>query len=218
MTAAALQIPGLSEVAKTGALLAMMIVHNLLYPLTGAEGAGPALYYALSAFMFVFGVWVLTAERGWKIAALVVGLAVFVAGIICPLALSPTASLAVYLTSLAHHAIILVVQARYTFARREVLTEVILAATSLYLIIGSMFAAIYGMVLWLDPGGIQAANGAEVQWQQLLYDNHTTLTTVGYGDILPISFHAQSFAAFEAMTGTLYTGRWPRSPTSAWAC
>ena len=50
-----------------------------------------------------------------------------------------------------------------------------------------------------------AGTGAEVQWQQLLYDSYVTLTTLGYGDILPVSFYAQAFAAFEAITGTLYT-------------
>ncbi len=205
MTAAARPLPGLSEVAKTGGLLAAIILHNLIYPLSGGGGAGPAVFYALYASMFVAGVWALTNEPGWRMAALLTGVAVFAAGLVNSYATSRGATLAVYLTSIAYHAVIIVVLARYTFARREVMTEVILAATSLYLIIGSVFAAIYGLILWLEPGAIIASTGAEVQWQQLLYYSYVTLTTLGYGDILPVSFYAQAFAAFEAITGTLYT-------------
>ena len=85
------------------------------------------------------------------------------------------------------------------------LTEVLLAATSLYLILGSVFAAVFGVILWLEPGAFVASSGAEVQWQQLLYYSFVTLTTLGYGDIVPVGHYAQAFAAFQAIIGTLYT-------------
>ena len=81
----------------------------------------------------------------------------------------------------------------------------ILAATSLYLVLGSAFAAVFGLLLWLEPGAFVASSGADVEWQQLLYYSYVTLTTLGYGDIVPVGFHAQAFAAFEAIIGTLYT-------------
>lgn len=71
--------------------------------------------------------------------------------------------------------------------------------------LGSIFAAVFGLVLWLEPGAFIASSGAEVQWQQLLYYSYVTLTTLGYGDIVPVGFYAQAFAAFEAIIGTLYT-------------
>ena len=98
--------------------------------------------------------------------------------------------------------------ARYTFAAREVFTDVILAATSLYLIIGSLFAAIFALVEALAPGSFASASGAVLDWQQLLYFfSYVTLTSLGYGDILPTGFHAQAFAAFEAIgvVGAGYT-------------
>ena len=196
---------GLGEVTKTGALLAAIILHNLIYPLSGSGGIGPTVFYAFYAAIFVFGVWALSDETGWRLAATLSGIAVFAAGMVNSYATSRGATMAVYLTSIAYHIVMIVVLARYTFARREVMTEVVLAATSLYLVIGSVFAAIYGVILWLEPGAIIASTGAEVQWQQLLYYSYVTLTTLGYGDILPVSFYAQAFAAFEAITGTLYT-------------
>ena len=50
-----------------------------------------------------------------------------------------------------------------------------------------------------------SVSDAPLGWQQLLYFSYITLTSVGYGDILPTGFHAQAFAAFEAIVGVLYT-------------
>jgi len=42
-------------------------------------------------------------------------------------------------------------------------------------------------------------------WQTLVYYSYATLTTLGYGDILPATFWARSAASFEAVVGVLYT-------------
>lgn len=197
--------PALSEVAKTGGLMAAVIVHNLVYPVSTWGGVWPALFYVFYAGMFWVGTWVLTADRGMRLAATVTSLAVFAAGIVNSYTPSSGAALAIYLTSIAHHLVILLVLTRYTFTRREVFTEVILAATALYLILGSVFAAIYGVIFWFDPNAFTSATGGAVGWQQLLYYSYVTLTTLGYGDVLPVGHIAQSMAAFQAIAGTLYT-------------
>ena len=197
--------PGLSEVAKTGGLMVAVIVHNLIYPISTWSGVWPALFYAFYAGMFWAGTWLLTADPLMRLAATVTSLAAFAAGIVNSYLPSSGTALAVYLTSIVHHLVILTVLTRYTFAKREVFTEVILAATSLYLILGSIFAAVYGLIFWFDPGAFTSATGGEVGWQQLLYYSYVTLTTLGYGDVLPVGHVAQSVAAFQAIAGTLYT-------------
>nr|WP_255599312.1 ion channel [Hasllibacter sp. MH4015] len=182
-----------------------VIVHNLIYPISTWGGVWPAIFYAFYAAMFWAGAWVLTSDRGLRLAATVTSLAAFAAGIVNSYTPSPGAALAVYGTSIAHHLVILIVLTLYTFSRRKVFTEVILAATSLYLILGSVFAAIYGVIFWFDPGAFTSATGGEVGWQQLLYYSYVTLTTLGYGDVLPVGHVAQSMAAFQAIAGTLYT-------------
>lgn len=198
-------VPALSEVTKTGGLLAAMIVHNLVYPVSTWGGAWPAVFYAFYAGMFWAGAWALTADPSIRMAATVSALTVFAAGIANSYVPTSAAALAVYLTSIAHHGVIMIVLVRYTFFRREVMTEVVLAATALYLILGSAFAAVYALIHWVDPGAFTSATGGAVGWQQLLYYSYITLTTVGYGDVLPVGHVAQSIAAFEAIAGTLYT-------------
>lgn len=198
-------MPGVSEVTKTGGLMAAMILHNLIYPISTWGGVWPALFYAFYASMFWVAAWALTVNPVLRMAATATSLAAFAAGITLAYAPSSVASLMVYLTSIAHHAVILIVLARYTFAKREVMTEVILAATALYLILGSAFAALYGVIFWMDPAAFTSVTGGAVGWQQLLYYSYVTLTTLGYGDVLPVGHIAQSLAAFQAIVGTLYT-------------
>ncbi|MCA8879676.1 MAG: two pore domain potassium channel family protein [Rhodobacteraceae bacterium] len=190
---------------KTGGLLAAMLLHNLLYPLSSVHGAGPALFYAVYAGIFVAGTFALSTARLPRLAAALSGAAVFAAGLANSYAPGRDAALAVYLTSLAYHGVMIWVLARYVFAAREVLTDVILAATTLYLVIGSAFAALYALIVWIEPDAFATASGAPLGWQQMLYYSFVTLTTVGYGDITPRSPSAQAVAAFEAIVGVLYT-------------
>ena len=196
---------GVSEVAKTSGLLAAIILHNLVYPLSAAGGAGPVLFYAFYASMFVVATWFLHPGKALRSLALVSGLAVFVAGLTNSYAAIEMSALAVYVSSIAYHLVIIIVLARYIFSTQQVMTEVLLAATSLYLVLGSIFAAIYGVVLCLDPAAFVLSSGTSIEWQQLLYFSYVTLTTLGYGDVLPVSYYAQSVATFQAILGTLYT-------------
>jgi uncharacterized membrane protein len=41
-------------------------------------------------------------------------------------------------------------------------------------------------------------------WSDFIFYSFTTLTTLGYGDITPVSPAARSFAVLEAITGVFY--------------
>jgi nicotinamide riboside transporter PnuC len=49
-----------------------------------------------------------------------------------------------------------------------------------------------------------AAAGTAITWHQLIYYSYVTLTSTGYGDILPVSLWARSAATLEAILGILY--------------
>lgn len=190
---------------QTAALLGAVIFHNLIYPVSQAGLAGAVLFYTFYAAMFVIGTWLLSRSPALRLMAVLAGAAVLAAGVAHAVLAAPITAMAVFVTSIAHHAVIIAVLAVYIFGARQVFTEILLAATSLYLILGSAFAAIFGLIEWLQPGSFVGADGAVADWQHLLYFSYVTLTSLGYGDILPVSYHAQAFAAFEAIVGVLYT-------------
>lgn len=194
-----------NKVIANAAVLAAILIHNLTYPLSAAGGTWPALFYGFYAAIFVVATWALTDSRTSRALVGSAGLAVFVAGLLNSYAPANGAALAVYLTSIAYHFGMVVVLARYTFGARTVMTDVLISATSLYLVIGSGFAAVLALIEWYVPGSFVASSGAAINWQQMVYFSYVTLTTLGYGDITPVGFYAQSFVAFEAIGGTLYT-------------
>ncbi|MCR9089685.1 MAG: ion channel [Rhodobacteraceae bacterium] len=198
-------LPNISEVQKTGALLAAVILHNLIYPISQNGFLGAVVFYVFYGGMFIAATWTLTASHVMRRAALVTGAAVFAAGVAHAATGAAVTALAVFISSIAYHGVIIVVLGWYTLAARNVFTEVILAATTLYLIIGSGFAAVFALIEWLVPGSFVGAAGPVSNWQELLYFSYVTLTSLGFGDILPVSYYAQAFTAFEAIAGVLYT-------------
>jgi hypothetical protein len=116
---------------------------------------------------------------------------------------------AVFLTSgLVLVAFVVVNLLRFVLRAPSVNTEVLCASISAYLMLGLMWTMAYWLVDQLTPGGAfsfntnagkQSMNGFNA-----FYFSFITLSTVGYGDITPLSRIARWLAATEAMTGLLY--------------
>ncbi len=73
-----------------------------------------------------------------------------------------------------------------------------------YLLLGVVWAQAYAFVEMLHPGSFSGAIGAATGYRTFSYFSFVTLTTVGYGDILPVHPAARSLAMLEAVTGPLY--------------
>jgi uncharacterized membrane protein len=107
---------------------------------------------------------------------------------------------------------VMVVLLRYIFSTRRIDADVIYAACLVYLLIGAVFVGVYGAldVLTVQTTGAHAFRDsllppeAPLPWQHLVYYSYITLTTVGYGDVLPVTLWARSFATLEAIMGVLY--------------
>jgi hypothetical protein len=84
--------------------------------------------------------------------------------------------------------------------------ELIMAAICAYLLLGGVFAALFGIVEALWPGAFEdsLAPGESVGWQDLTYLSFVTLVTLGYGDMVPVTPWARSLATGEAVAGTLF--------------
>ncbi len=113
---------------------------------------------------------------------------------------------AVFLTAaLVLTAFVVVNLLRFVWRAPSVNIEVLCASISAYLMLGLMWTMAYWLVDQLTPGafafnvGPRSMNGFNG-----FYFSFITLSTVGYGDITPVSRIARWLAAMEAMTGLLY--------------
>jgi hypothetical protein len=88
-------------------------------------------------------------------------------------------------------------------------SEVLSAAIATYLILGLVWGFAYSLVAGLNPKAFAFTVPNEptptmVRFQAL-YFSFVTLTTVGYGDIVPVSKPARLLAVTESTVGMLYT-------------
>jgi hypothetical protein len=97
---------------------------------------------------------------------------------------------------------------RFVLRAPSVNTEVLCASISAYLMLGLMWTIAYWLVDQLTPGGAFSFNTntgtRSINGFNGFYFSFITLSTVGYGDITPVSRMARWLAAMEAMTGLLY--------------
>ena len=80
----------------------------------------------------------------------------------------------------------------------------ILGAIAAYLLLGVLWAYAYALVAHLRPGAFSGPVRPEDGPRAFFYFSFLTLTTVGYGDVLPVHPVARSLAMLEAVTGPLY--------------
>jgi hypothetical protein len=93
------------------------------------------------------------------------------------------------------------------FGPGRVTTHRIRGAIVLYLCIALFFASLFEVFLALNPGAI---SGAAVHGKYLLigqglvYYSFTTLTSTGYGDLIPVQPLVRSLSNLESVIGQLY--------------
>ena len=92
---------------------------------------------------------------------------------------------------------------RHIAYRREVDQETMLGALAAYLLIGMAFAFAYRFMGAVDTAPFFGAEGAGTLSQALFF-SFVTLTTTGYGNLVPAGNPGQSMAVLEALVGQLF--------------
>jgi len=88
----------------------------------------------------------------------------------------------------------------------EVDSNKMIGSLSLYLLLGLVWTVLYLILFQLDPtafSGIDAGSWKQ-NFAQMAYYSFVTLTTLGYGDVLPQNHVAQFFVYMEAIMGVFY--------------
>jgi voltage-gated potassium channel len=97
----------------------------------------------------------------------------------------------------------------YVLRSGRVTADRIFAAICVYMLIGYGWAFVYALLDEIFPGSFAALaeagrNDYTHRVMQFRYFSFMTLTTVGYGDVLPRSETARTLAALEAVMGQIY--------------
>jgi len=101
----------------------------------------------------------------------------------------------------------LAVAGLFSFLRhaRSVALTHLFTAVSIYLLLGMLWFALYCAMDVIEPGSFGRSNNTLADRQsELLYFSLITLSTIGYGDVVPLQGEARMVAALEGVTGVLY--------------
>ena len=107
-------------------------------------------------------------------------------------------------TSLASLVVFLVVVLTQTLRAGPITFHRIQGAIAAYVLLGVLWAHAYALLTQLRPGALSGPLSAADGARAFYYFSFVTLTTVGYGDVLPVHPAARSLAMLEAVTGPLY--------------
>ena len=190
------------------ALLALLIIDGfVLAPLLESEQAPRVVAPVVFSLIIVSGIAVTFRSRVTTalIGALAaVSLAVRWANHVHP---NDTLALADALLTLAFLLMLVAVLLVQVFRAGPVTLHRVQGAIAVYLLLAYGWAMVYELVAMGDPAAFSfPATGIGLQrlFARLLYFSTVTLTTVGYGDITPVSPVARSLATLEALTGQLF--------------
>jgi len=195
------------ELSLTALLACLLLLTFVVTPLVGLGVIGQLAAGVIWALLGVISVLVVSGRRA-AVAVIFAATAVDLATAIIdrPTALSSVlarGSAAVALAALGG------VIGRAAFGPGRVTWRRIQGAVALYLILGLLFAHLYGLLNALAPeafANVPPGLSAHAVFYQgrLLYFSFATLTSVGYGDIVPLHPVSYSLATLEALIGQLF--------------
>ena len=84
-------------------------------------------------------------------------------------------------------------------------SHIISSAISIYVLVGIFWYLLFMFLLMIDPDSFYIRNfNPEMVSIDMIYFSFTTLTTLGYGDITPVSYTAKMWSITEAMMGVMF--------------
>jgi Ion channel len=109
----------------------------------------------------------------------------------------------VFITSSILYVVAPISIVRHIGYRRQVDQETMLGALAAYFLIGMAFAFMYRFLGSVEDAPFFGDKGEGTMSQDLFF-SFITLTTTGYGDLVPAGNPGQSFAVLEALVGQLF--------------
>ncbi|CAB1062582.1 Potassium channel protein [Olavius sp. associated proteobacterium Delta 1] len=93
---------------------------------------------------------------------------------------------------------------KLVFNEKEITKEAIFAAVVVYLLMAMMWSNAFLILEFFYPGSFSIPESPSLDPFQFLYFSFVTITTLGYGDVAPLTHKASSLVILEAVTGQIY--------------
>ena len=203
-----LERPSVIRRGKFFYLFLCQVLLLVLFPYLEQPGLPLVLFRLLGAVAFVTGVYAVSDKRAQWITALL--LAIPAGALHTVFAFRPDQQIALpmLLLTILFLVFTLVSLLRAVVRAERVTHDTIYGALSVYLLMAIAWAAAYMLLVTIQPGAIvmDAARhpNHRMDWFDCVFYSFVTLTSLGYGDIVPITAPARSLSVLEAVSGIMY--------------
>src|SRR5215831_924262 len=197
----------ISDPSLTVLLVLQLCAIFVAAPLT-VKGLPMARTVADTLVLAVLAIVVMLSQKWGAIIVILLGLAAHVVSFLLTGEWSPVSgTIARHGGEIFAFSALVWVVAHAVYAPGRITLHRLQGAIVLYLNLAVIFAAAYGLIWELIPDAFANIAAPTVDPQEvanMLYFSLTTLTTTGYGDIVPIEPFARSLANLESVIGPLF--------------
>ncbi len=212
-------MPGLATIKKKRAelierrrlhpyavLLCSELLLILLYPFVAGATFGDEIFRLLAVFVFLTALYTVKGRGRITTIALILGAPAICLRLANIVEHRELVRLPDEISGLAFLIFVTAVLVTSVISNPSVTADTLAGAVSGYLLIGITFGLAYLMIESLLPGSFRDTiqPGKRFTPADFTFFSFVTLTTVGYGDIVPWGSHARSIAIVESMLGIMY--------------
>jgi len=154
--------------------------------------------------IFILGIYAVSREKVHIYIALILAIPMFIGIWSAYLYQSPKSLVAGQLFAALFIGFVISRLIKFIFNEQEVTKEVIYAAVVVYLLLAMMWTFAYLILDYFYPGSFSIPASRSRDTFQYLYFSFVTITTLGYGDVAPLTHKASSLVILEAVVGQMY--------------
>jgi hypothetical protein len=193
-------------------LLVALLFLLVAEPFFPEETFGHAVYLILISAVLIAAVWAASRHQSLRVASLLLAFPTFVVAWVRHFVDDRTLSILFLLLATAFFVFTAVVVVRQALGRDiSVTVDTIAGAVCVYLLLAVIWALFFSCLELAHPGSfltggqmLASSSRHRTVSPELLYLSLVTLSTLGYGDVLPFTSQARMLASIEAIIGQLY--------------
>lgn len=182
----------------------LVIIFSL--PYIHGRSSGAVIFDLLSTLLLSIGIYSLSEQRHAFWGGVALAVPTVISSVIASLHSDRNWTLALnYGTNLVFFAYITVMMIASMLKEQRISANTLFAGVSCYLLLAFTWANYYGLAQLLYTPAFVSQNVTYTgEFSDVLYFSLVTLSTAGYGDILPFAPPVRMSAGFEAIVGQLY--------------
>ena len=198
---------------RYGALLLVLLVHLVLFSFVDQHSAIRWLLDLSVLALIGSALHAISGRRWMRRFVIFAGAGVMLLGTLARELNLETVFPVGVMAKVVMYGVIIVVIFNNVLKRREVDMDAVFGACCVYLLIGLAWESVYTLVEWQIPNSFALPYGAPASGvgldmasiqADLMYFSLITMTTIGYGDITPISPPARILSALQGVVAQLY--------------